>query len=168
MFSFGLILQLQMKIDIQYSKLGIQVSSRVAERLKTQDFRKLGNVRKISKLGEHIVQCLASLQELRLCEQQLKNTQKQIPNFSFPAQFYWITPFCSKYFVRDCSLLQSRQGYQVFYTNKNGFTKFFEQTHVRHTLILQKQAHQFTFFKAWAYIRCRFGGWDYIRGQQDY
>ena len=23
-------------------------------------------------------------------------------NFSFPVQFYWITRFCSKYFVRDC------------------------------------------------------------------
>ena len=30
--------------------------------------------------------------------------QKQIPSFSFPVQFYWITPFCSKYFVRDCRL----------------------------------------------------------------
>ena len=63
---------------------------------------KLGNVRKISNLGGDIAQCLVSLQELTLCQQQLKNTQKQIPNFSFPVQFYWITPFCSKYFVRDC------------------------------------------------------------------
>ena len=23
-------------------------------------------------------------------------------NFSSPVQFYWIIPFCSKYFVRDC------------------------------------------------------------------
>ena len=50
----------------------------------------------------HIVYYLVSLQELRLCQWQLKNTQKQIPNFSFPVQFYWITPFCSKYFVQDC------------------------------------------------------------------
>ena len=26
-----------------------------------------------------------------------------IPNFSFPVQFYWITPFCSEYFVQNCS-----------------------------------------------------------------
>ena len=32
----------------------------------------------------------------------VKNTQKQIPNFSFLVQFSWITPFCSKCFVRDC------------------------------------------------------------------
>ena len=54
------------KLDIQYSKLGIRVASRVAERLKTQDLRKLGNIRKISNLGGHIAQCLVSLQELRL------------------------------------------------------------------------------------------------------
>ena len=91
------------KLEVQYSKLVIRVASRVAERPKTYDFRKLGNVRKTSNLGGHIAQCLVSLKELRLCKQQLKSTQKQILNFSFPVQFYWITPFCSKYFVRDCS-----------------------------------------------------------------
>ena len=44
-----------MKLDIYYSKLSIRVSSRVAERLKTYDPRKLGNIRKISNLGRHIV-----------------------------------------------------------------------------------------------------------------
>ena len=29
--------------------------------------------------------------------------QKKIPNFSSSVQFYSIIPFCSKYFVRDCS-----------------------------------------------------------------
>ena len=85
------------KLDVQYSKLGIRVASRVAER--SQEIRKY---RKISNLGGYIAQCLVSLQELTLCKQQLKSTQKQIPNFSFPAQFYRITSFRSKYFVRDC------------------------------------------------------------------
>ena len=89
------------KLDIQYSKLGTRVTSRVAERLKTQDLRKLGNIRKISSLGGHIAQCLVSLQELRLCQLQLKNTQKQVPNCSSPVQFYWIIPFSSRYFIRD-------------------------------------------------------------------
>ena len=80
----------------------MRVASRVAKRLKTQVLRKLGNVRKISNMGGHIAQCLVSLQEPRPCEQQSKNTQKQIPNFSVPVQFYWITPFCSKYLVRNC------------------------------------------------------------------
>ena len=62
------------KFDIQYSKLGIRVASIVVKRLKTQDLTKLRSIRKISNLGGHIVQCPVSLQELRLCEQQLKNT----------------------------------------------------------------------------------------------
>ena len=66
------------KRDIQYSKLII----RVAERLKTLNLRKLGNIRKISSLGGHTASCLVCLQEIRLCQQQLKNTQKQI--FSCP------------------------------------------------------------------------------------
>ena len=89
------------KLDIQHSKLGVRVASRDAEQLKTQDLRKLGNIRKISNLVGHIAQCLVSLQGFRLWKQQLKNKQKQIPNSPFPVQFYWLTPFCSKYFVRD-------------------------------------------------------------------
>ena len=34
------------KLNIQYSKLGIRVTLQVAERLKTQDLRKLGNIKK--------------------------------------------------------------------------------------------------------------------------
>ena len=37
-----------MNRDIYYSKLGVQV----AERLKTYDFKKQGNIRKISNLGD--------------------------------------------------------------------------------------------------------------------
>ena len=87
------------KLNIQYSKLGLRVASRVAERLKTYDLRKLENIRKISKLGGRIGQCPASLQEIRLYQQQLKNTRKQIPNFFFPVQFDQIPLFCFKYFV---------------------------------------------------------------------
>ena len=74
--------------------------------------RKLGIIREISNLGGHIAQSLVSLQELRLCKQQLKNSQKQIPNFSFLVQFYWITPLCSKYFFQDCR--SSGQGRDIF------------------------------------------------------
>ena len=62
----------------------------------------LGNIRKISNLGRHIALCLVSLQERRLCQQQLILRKNRIPNFSSPVQFYWIIPFCSKYFVQDC------------------------------------------------------------------
>ena len=63
---------------------------------------KLVNIKKTFNLGGHIAWCLVSLQELRRCQQQLKNTQKQIPNFCSPVQFYWIIPFCSIYFAHDC------------------------------------------------------------------
>ena len=42
------------KRDMQYSKLGIRVAPRVAERLKTWDLRILGNLRKISNLVGHM------------------------------------------------------------------------------------------------------------------
>ena len=83
------------KLDIQYSKLGIRVASQVVKQLKTQDLRKLRNIRKISNLGGHIPQCLVSLQELILCEQQLKNTQKQIPNIFFLSSFTGLLHFVS-------------------------------------------------------------------------
>ena len=94
------------KLDIQYSKLGIPVASGVAERLKTQDLRKPGNIRKVTNSSGLIAQCPFSLQKIRLWQQQLKDTQKQIPNFSFPVQFYWISSFCSKCFVRNFRLIQ--------------------------------------------------------------
>ena len=67
------------KRDIQYSKLGIQVVSRVA----------------------------VSLPETKLSQQQSKNTQKQISNFSLPVHFCWISLFCSKYFAQNCLSKQS-------------------------------------------------------------
>ena len=36
---------------------------------------------------------------------QSKYAQNQISNFSCPVQFYWISLFCSKYFIRDCGSL---------------------------------------------------------------
>ena len=57
------------------------------QRLKTQDLRKYGNVRKISNLGGDLVSSLPS-RNLTLTVA-VKNTQKQISNFSCPVQFYW-------------------------------------------------------------------------------
>ena len=42
------------KLDIYYSKLGTRGASRVAEQLKTEDLRKLGNIRKSSNFGGNI------------------------------------------------------------------------------------------------------------------
>ena len=49
------------KLYIQYSKLGIRAASRVVEEFKTQDLRKLENVRKISSFGEDKAQCPVSV-----------------------------------------------------------------------------------------------------------
>ena len=38
-------------LDIKYNKVGTRVASRVAERLKTYNLRKLGSIRKMSNLG---------------------------------------------------------------------------------------------------------------------
>ena len=93
------------KRDIQYIKLGIRVASRVVDRRKTQDLRKLGNIWKISNLCGDIAQCPVSLPEIKLQRYQSKSTQKQTSDFSCPVQFYWISLFCSKYFALDCSFL---------------------------------------------------------------
>ena len=49
---------------MQYNKLGIRVTSRVAETLKTQDLGKVRNTGKISNLGGHIAQCALFLLEV--------------------------------------------------------------------------------------------------------
>ena len=78
------------KLDIEYNKLGIRVASRVAKQLKTQNLRKLENIVKISSLAGDIAPYPVSLSEIKRWQQQLKNTKKQICNFSFPVQFYCI------------------------------------------------------------------------------
>ena len=90
------------ELDIQYSKLGKRVGSRVAERLKTQDLRKLGNIRKISDLGRHEAQCPVSLQKIKLWQQQLKNTQKQVPALflsSFTRSLFFFQIFCPRLYL---------------------------------------------------------------------
>ena len=59
----------KIKLDILYSKFGIQAASEDAELLKTKgimDLRKLGNIGKISNFGGDIPQCQVSLSEFKL------------------------------------------------------------------------------------------------------
>ena len=86
----------------RWSVLGGRLVGGLKETLKTQNFRKLGTIRKFSNLGGDITQCPVSAPEIKLWQQQSKNTQKQILNFSVPVQFYQISLICSKYFVQDC------------------------------------------------------------------
>ena len=45
-----------LKLDIQYNKHSIRIALRVTEGIKTQDLRKFGNLRLISKLTGDIAQ----------------------------------------------------------------------------------------------------------------
>lgn len=74
------------ELSILYNKVGIPVASQVSERLKTEDLRKLVNIRKISNLGR----------EIKLATGVRKSTQKLISKFSNPIQFDWI-----RYFVAN-------------------------------------------------------------------
>ena len=76
--------------------------------------RILGNIRKISNLGADIAQCPVSLPEIKLWQQQSKNIQKQISNFSCPVQFYWISLFCSKYFAQDYRQFPGKTDDKIF------------------------------------------------------
>ena len=95
----------KIKRDIYCCKRGTRVASRVAEQPK--DLGKFGNIRKISNLGGDIKLSPVSLQEVQIWQQQLKNTQKYISDFSSPIEFHWNSLFCSKYFVQDCLSKQS-------------------------------------------------------------
>ena len=79
----------------------------------------LGNIRKISNLGDYIAQCLISLQQLTLCKQQLKRTQNQIRNFSFSIQFYWVIPFPLKYVIRCCLSKQNFDPYSAKFSSNS-------------------------------------------------
>ena len=43
--------------------------------------------------------------------------QKQIPNFFFPVWFYWISPFCAKYFAQDCRKVIMASDERIRYEN---------------------------------------------------
>ena len=90
------------KLGLQYNKLGTRVVSRVAESLRTQDLRKLGNIQKMSNVGGDIAQCSVLFAEIKVEPQQSKNTQYYISNFSSLVQFYCISLLYAKYFVLNC------------------------------------------------------------------
>ena len=68
--------------DIQYSKLGIRLASRVPENFKTQEHRKKGNIRKVLILGGDIFQCPIFLSKRKFRQSQSKDMQKQISDLS--------------------------------------------------------------------------------------
>ena len=69
----------------------IRIVSRVTERLKTWDVRKLRTIRKISKLHRIIAKCLVPLLKWTICQYSQKPPEKQELNFSSSALFHMKT-----------------------------------------------------------------------------
>ena len=92
-----------------------------------------------SKIWVETAQCSVSLPEIKLWQQQSRNTQKQIPNVSCTVQFYWISLFCFKYFAQDCRLHYSDCDTKVkrnqvplvvkIYSYTNGLTNWAREKH---------------------------------------
>ena len=72
---------------------------------KTQDPKKLGNIRKMPKLRRIIAQFPVFLPNSKFCQYQQKPSLKQISNFSLSVLFHMKTKVCLKYFVRGCSIV---------------------------------------------------------------
>ena len=87
-------------LDFQQNKLCIQFKSGFVERLTTQDLRKLGKFRKISKSVEDRVWCPVSPPKTRPWSQQLKFTMRQISRGFDPFQFRIISLLCPINFIR--------------------------------------------------------------------
>ena len=81
----------KMVLDIQYKKHCMRVASRIAEQLKTQDFRKLGKIGNITKVLGDRAQYPVFLPQIKIWYQWSKITQKQISNISCPVQFCLIS-----------------------------------------------------------------------------
>ena len=74
------------------ASVGIRVTSRVAERLKTQNLRKLGNISRISELGGDTAQSPISPPEM-IFQQQLSKIMSIIA-FYICLIFFWFSTFC--------------------------------------------------------------------------
>ena len=84
------------ELDIQDSKLYIQVVSRVAKRLQTENLRELGNIRAISNLGEDIPSVKFPFQKLNFGNNSQKVRKSSYQSFFALSNFTGIL-----YFVRS-------------------------------------------------------------------
>ena len=82
----------------------IRVASWVAERVRTQDLRRLGNIRKALKLHRIIAQCPVSPLKWKFCWYYQKTFKNQKLNFSRSALLYTKTRVGVKYHVKDWGL----------------------------------------------------------------
>ena len=94
-------------LDIQYSKLGMRDTSRVAEQLKTRS-SEIKSYQENSKFvcRDSLVIGVPSRNKSLAIVVKKKTTLKKVSNFSCPAKFSWISLICSKFFVRDFIFLK--------------------------------------------------------------
>ena len=81
----------------------IRVTSRVSKRRKTEDLRKLGSIRKVSK--PHRMRAQSSCQS----ENFFNIIEKQKLNFSRIVLFHMKNRVCLKYFLNDCGSTKRRK-----------------------------------------------------------
>ena len=83
----------------------MRVASRHTSRLKTYDLRKLGYIRKMSKLHRIVASCFALLPKSKFCQYQQKYSEKQNFFSVFRSTlFHMKTRVSLKYFVNGCRL----------------------------------------------------------------
>ena len=112
----------------QYKKLCIRIAFQVDERFKTQDLRKLKNIRKISKSVGSRAKCPLSFPVKTLWSQLPKVTEKQISKFFDPFRFYQIFLLCLIKFVQDFVCTTPFQSlFIVRVTHQQACNLFYEQ-----------------------------------------
>ena len=117
----------------------MRVASRAIKRLPTQDLRKLGNIRKLSKLHRIIAQCSVLLPKLKFCRYLYNSHENQKLNFPRSAaishenqslsqifcEILWIYLLQRARFFGRAIVLAQPMGHAK---NKNGRTK---KVHIR-------------------------------------
>ena len=88
------------KSDIQYSKLEFPHEFPNDLRLRTLENKEISGK---SQIWMEIQPCVQSFFQKFNFGNSSQNTQKKISNFSCPLQFYRISLFYFKYFIKDCS-----------------------------------------------------------------
>ena len=90
------------------TNLVYELSYKLPNNLKLRIFANQETLQNISNLSGNQcpVQCLTCLPEMKVWQQQSKNTQKYISKFCL-VKFYRMSLFCFKYFDRDCRLIES-------------------------------------------------------------
>ena len=120
-------------VDIQHEKHYLRVTSQIAERLKTQNLRKLESIRKGQKLSG--VRAQSSFQEENFCNSGQKLQRSNYETTTFPVLLEFFTLFqifCPGFlreqiFVYYSSQSPSNDKFLIFFETSNPFFKLLMQ-----------------------------------------